>query len=540
MFRLEYPGQSFIRDLQTLVFPSDPYRSFLEGVRAQHSLDLFDFVILIPYFIILGILAIYGLHRYQLVYLYFRNRDRKPQLKQRLAKLPVVTVQLPIYNELFVVERLIESVTKLDYPLDLMEIQVLDDSNDETRLLARQCVERFRKAGFDIHYLHRQNRLGYKAGALEAGLKVAKGEFVAIFDADFVPEPSFLRKTIHYFADPKVGMVQTRWGHINSEYSLLTRTEAMILDGHFVMEHGGRHRSGLFFNFNGTAGIWRRGAIENAGGWQHDTLTEDTDLSYRAQLQGWKFIYLPDVVCPAELPVEMNAFKSQQFRWAKGLVQTGIKLLPTIFGSRLPLRVKIEAAFHFSANCSYPLMVMFSLIFLPAMIVRFYQGWFQMLYIDLPLFMLATMSVSSFYALSQRELDASGWVQKVKYLPFLLSVGIGLSVSNSLAVLEALLGIKTSFRRTPKHCIASAGDGLAAKRRYRGKMGFTPFMELALGLYFAFTVYFAWSSGNYFTLPFLMLFLVGFVFTGFMSLFQAPLARFLDARRAPLLPKTVS
>ena len=247
MFRLEYPGQSFIQDLHTLLFPADPYRSFLDQVRAQYSLDLFDFIILIPYFIILGILAIYGLHRYQLVYLYFRNRNRKPELEQEITRLPAVTVQLPIYNELFVVERLIESVTKLDYPRDLLEIQVLDDSNDETRFLARQCVERFHKAGFNIHYLHRYNRLGYKAGALEAGLKVAKGEFVAIFDADFVPEPSFLLNTIHYFANPKVGMVQTRWGHINSDYSLLTRTEAIILDGHFVMEHGGRHRSGRFF-----------------------------------------------------------------------------------------------------------------------------------------------------------------------------------------------------------------------------------------------------------------------------------------------------
>ena len=540
MFGLEFLGQSFIRDLQTLLFPSDPYRSFLNQVRGHYTLDLFDFLILIPYFIILGILAIYGLHRYHLVYLYFRNKRKQPKLQQELTNLPRVTVQLPIYNELFVVERLIESVTKIDYPLHLLEIQVLDDSNDETGFLAERCVDRFHKAGFDIHYYHRQKRTGYKAGALAAGLKVATGEFVAIFDADFVPNRSFLRDTIHYFGDPKVGMVQTRWGHINSDYSPLTRTEAMILDGHFVIEHGGRNRSGRFFNFNGTAGIWRRTAIENAGGWQHDTLTEDTDLSYRAQLRGWKFIYLPDVVCPAELPVEMNAFKSQQFRWAKGLVQTGIKLLPTIFKSPLPLKIKIEAAFHFSANFSYPLMVMFSLIFLPAMIVRFYQGWFQMILIDLPLFMAATMSVSSFYALSQRELHSDDWKRKIKYLPFLLSVGIGLSVSNSLAVLEALLGVKTSFRRTPKHCIASLGDGLAAKRKYRGKMGFTPFVELMLGAYFAFTIFCAWSSGNYFTLPFLMLFLVGFVYTGLMSLFQAPLGRFLDARRTSLFPKTAS
>ena len=372
--------------------------------------------------------------------------------------------------------------------------------------------------------------MGFKAGALENGLKTAKGQFIAIFDADFVPDPEFLYKTIHSFTNPKIGMVQTRWGHINRDYSHLTQVEAMILDGHFVMEHGGRSSSGRFFNFNGTAGIWRREAIEDSGGWQHDTLTEDTDLSYRAQMKGWEFLYLSDVICPAELPVDITDFKNQQFRWAKGLVQTAIKLLPQILRSNLPFKIKSEAVFHLTANCSYPLMVIFAFIFLPAMIVRFYQGWFQMLLIDLPLFMAATMSVSSFYMISQRELYPDSWKKRFKYLPFMMSVGIGLSVSNSRAVMEAILGIKTSFNRTPKYCIDSAKQTSLPSRKYRRKGGYTPYLELFLGVYFAITVMYAFSNENYATLPFLMLFVVGFIYTGIMSLFQNNLPRFLSSK----------
>src|SRR5437016_884571 len=371
----------------------------------------------------------------------------------------------------------------MNYPRELLEIQVLDDSTDETQYVAQKYVEIFRSQGLDIHYIHRDNRAGFKAGALEEGLRVARGQYIAIFDADFVPDPEFINKTIHHFTNPRIGMIQTRWGHINKDYSHLTQVEAMILDGHFVMEHGGRYHSGRFFNFNGTAGIWRREAIENSGGWQHDTLTEDTDLSYRAQMKGWRFVYRMDVVCPAELPVEMTAFKNQQFRWAKGLVQTGLKLLPIILRSNLSWKVKSEAIFHLSANCSYPLMVLFSFIFLPAMIVRFYQGWFQMLYIDLPLFLAATASVSTFYMISQRELYPETWRKMYKYLPFMMSLGIGLSVSNSRAVLEALLGIKTPFKRTPKYCIQSSNDKPVVKTAYRGKSGYTPYFELILGVY---------------------------------------------------------
>jgi len=285
---------------------------------------------LAAYFFVLIILAVYGWHRYYLVYLYMRNRDKEPKAQPPLDPLPVVTIQLPLYNEMYVADRLIASVGAIEYPRQLLEIQVLDDSSDETRSIAELAVRRLAAQGVDIKYYHRVDRVGYKAGALEAGLKVARGEFIAIFDADFIPTADFLTQLMPHFTDAKVGMVQARWGHINQDYSLLTKIQAILLDGHFILEHGGRNRGGRFFNFNVTAGIWRREAIYDAGGWQHDTLTEDLDLSYRAQLQGWGIVYLPDLVCPAELPVVISGFKSQQRRWAKGSIQTARKLLPRV------------------------------------------------------------------------------------------------------------------------------------------------------------------------------------------------------------------
>src|SRR5687768_2691951 len=319
-------------------------------------------VILATYFFVLVILAVYGWHRYYLVYLYMKHKDRRPLPNGTLASLPPVTIQLPIYNEMYVADRLIDAVCEIDYPRELLEIQVLDDSTDETRSVAERAVRRNAERGIDIAYIHRTDRTGYKAGALEAGMAVAKGEYIAIFDADFIPTTDFLMRTVSFFADPKVAMVQARWGHINRDYSLLTKIQSILLDAHFVLEHGGRNRAGLFFNFNGTAGIWRRQAIVDAGGWQHDTLTEDLDLSYRAQLRGCNFIFLPNLLAPAEVPVEMNSFKSQQHRWAKGSIQTCRKLLPQILHANVPLGVKAEAFFHLTANFNYPLMCVLSML----------------------------------------------------------------------------------------------------------------------------------------------------------------------------------
>ena len=518
------------RFLLTLILPPGGKTHFYQLPAIDHwnslyKVTAFDVFILIPYLSILTILAIYGIHRYHLVYLYLKHKDKVAQPKGKLEHLPRVTIQLPIYNEMYVVERLVDAACNVRYPRELLEIQVLDDSTDGTVEIAAACVAKHQELGFDIHHVHRANRHGFKAGALEHGLIEATGELIAIFDADYIHPTNFLEDVVDYFSDTEVGMVQARWGHINREYSFLTQVESVILDGHFVIEHGGRHLSGRFFNFNGTAGIWRRDAIESAGGWQHDTLTEDTDLSYRAQMAGWKFLYLPHIVCPAELPVEMNSFKSQQARWAKGLIQTAIKLLPRILRSRLPWKIKIEAFFHLTANISYPLMIVLSFLLLPAMIVRFNQGWFQMLYIDLPLWLASTASVSTFYLIAQRELYPD-WRVRLKYLPFLMSVGIGLSVSNSKAVMEALLGIKSSFKRTPKYHIESKKDRWVTKK-YQRRTGVMPLFELSLGAYFALVVSYAFVNQNYPTIPFLMLFVVGFTYMGLMSILHVTLHRWL-------------
>src|SRR5688572_7427082 len=477
-------------------------------------------LILVLYFFVLSILAIYGWHRYYLVYLYMKNRDRVPQALPAPTTFPPVTIQLPIFNEMYVADRLISSVCEMDYPRERLQIQVLDDSTDETTGIAELAVRRLAARGFNIRYLHRVDRRGYKAGALDVGLKEATGQFIAIFDADFVPPKDFLMRTMPYFeTDPKVGMVQARWGHINQDYSLLTKIQSILLDAHFVLEHGGRNRAGCFFNFNGTAGIWRREAIATAGGWQHDTLTEDLDLSYRAQLIGWKFKFLPHVVSPAEVPVEMNSFKSQQHRWAKGSIQTCMKLLPQILASTQPLKVKVEAFFHLTANFNYLLMCALSILMFPSMYVRYNMGWTEMLLIDIPLFVLATMSFFRFYMVSQRELYPDGWKSRLKYLPFLMSIGIGLSVNNTRAVLEALFRKESEFARTPKYGIERASDEWAGKK-YHQTVGVQAMIELALGLYFTGAVFYALSYQIYGTVPFLMLFQIGFLYTGLLSILQ--------------------
>jgi cellulose synthase/poly-beta-1,6-N-acetylglucosamine synthase-like glycosyltransferase len=473
---------------------------------------------LAAYFFVLIVLAIYGWHRYYLVYLYMSNRDKEPKPQPALDPLPVVTIQLPLYNEMYVADRLIDAVCRIEYPRELLEIQVLDDSTDETRSIAELAVRRFAADGVDIKYYHRIDRVGFKAGALEAGLKTARGEFVGIFDADFIPSADFLASLMPHFRDRKVGMVQARWGHINQDYSLLTKIQAILLDGHFILEHGGRNRGGRFFNFNGTAGVWRRTAIDDAGGWQHDTLTEDLDLSYRAQLRGWQFVFVPGLIAPAEVPVEMNAFKSQQHRWAKGSIQTCRKLLPRILKSNLPFGVKAEAFFHLTANFNYILMCALSILMFPSMVIRYNMGWYEMILIDVPLFFAATFSFCNFYMVCQRELHKD-WVSRLKYVPFLMSVGIGLSVNNTRAVFEALFNMQSEFTRTPKYHIEADADEWVGKK-YRQSVAVQPLVELALGLYFTWTVFYALANGIYATVPFLVLFQIGFLYTGLLSIVQ--------------------
>lgn len=488
------------------------------------------YLFLVVYFCILITVFVYSSHRYYMVYLYYKHQKDKPVLRKKLDRLPRVTVQLPIFNEMYVVRRLITASCEIDYPKELFDIQVLDDSTDETREIALKCVEEFRAKGFDISCIYRENREGYKGGALENGLKYAKGEFVFVFDADFVPQSDILQKTIHFFADKSVGMVQTRWSHLNGGYSFITKVQAIMLDGHFVIEHAARNWSGRFFNFNGTAGVWRKEAITSAGGWQNDTLTEDLDLSYRSQLKGWKFIYLKDELTPSEIPVEINGFKSQQHRWAKGSIQTAKKLLPAIFKSDLPLKVKVEAFFHLTNNISYLLMLVLSVLIYPSMVARINIGWFRMLVADVPFLLFATVGISFFYICSQRE-AYSDWKSRIIYLPMLMSLGIGLSVNNSKAVLGALFNRKTEFKRTPKYNIEKKKDMWLGKK-YKGEINLLVLLELLLGIYFTFNIYFAFINKIYVSIPFLMMFQMGYFYVAFLSIFQVVLGGIASNRWA--------
>jgi len=475
------------------------------------------------YFTVLVCLSCYGIHRYWMIFLYFRHRGEVPRPAGHLADLPKVTVQLPLYNEMYVAERLLDAVATLDYPKDKIEVQVLDDSTDETTEIVARKTAQLRQRGFEVHHVHRTNRLGYKAGALENGLRQATGEFIAIFDADFVPQPDLLQQTIHYFSDPNIGMIQTRWGHLNEQYSLLTKIQSMLLDGHFLIEQTARARSGRFFNFNGTAGIWRRTCIEAGGGWQHDTLAEDLDLSYRAQIKGWRFLFLPEIVTPAELPIEMNAFKSQQHRWAKGSIQTSKKVLPMLWRSRLPFKIKFEGTVHLTSNYGYVLLLVLCLCFHSLASAGTYQAsggnpWTKLLLVDLPLFIAGSLSISAFYFCAQRELHAQWW-KRLAYLPLLMAVGVGLSINNARAVLEAMFNHHSEFIRTPKYGVSHRGESWS-HNKYKALRGIFPFIELGFGVYFSYLVMLAINQNQWTLVPFVMIFQGGFLYVGLMSLLQ--------------------
>ena len=476
--------------------------------------------IVAAYYATLLLLSIYGAHRYSLLRLYHRHKPSDTRPPPPLDPLPAVTVQLPVYNERYVVERLIRAACALDYPADRLEIQVLDDSADDTQRLAADTVETMRRLGHDVVHLRRGGREGFKAGALAYGLARAKGDLIAVFDADFVPPPSFLLDLVHHFGDPRVGMVQARWGHLNREYSVLTRIQSIYLDGHFVIEHAARHRAGCFFNFNGTAGVWRRACIESAGGWQSDTLTEDLDLSYRAQLKGWEFVFLPDVTAPAELPADNDAFKTQQHRWTLGSIQSGRKILPRLLRARLPLKVKVEAFFHLTNNSAYALMLLLAIRIVPAVLARRALGLDGLVYIDLPLFLLSTLSISIFYVCAEREVHED-WLTSLAYLPFLMSLGIGLSLNNARAVWSGCSGRRVEFLRTPKHSLRGT-DGDWSRSSYRGlrRRGWTA-AEMLLGIYFTAASACAIITGNASVLPFFLLFQMGYLYTSFLSLAQA-------------------
>ena len=471
--------------------------------------------LLFVYFAAVAGLALFGLHRLFLLCLYARVRHQRPDATPLGDdQLPFVTVQLPIYNERYVARRLAIAAARFDYPVSRLQIQLLDDSTDATSEQLERLVRRLRARGVPIELIHRTDRTGYKAGALAAALAQARGELVAMFDADFVPPRDFLRRVVPPFRDPKVGMVQARWGHLNREYSLLTRLQSIFLDGHFLIEHVARNRTGRFFNFNGTAGVWRRECIDAAGGWQGDTLTEDLDLSYRAQMAGWRFVYLADVVSDAELPIDMNAFKAQQHRWAKGSIQTARKLLPVLLRSQLPLHVKVEAVFHLTNNVAYLLMAIPVFLWVPTLNERYDTDHPWMLSFAAAMG-LTTLCVVVYHLICQRAAGRSVR-HTIKLVPALLSLGIGLSLNNGRAVIEALAGHRSPFMRTPKYGVRGAADrpGMA----YHLRHGWLTWLELAVATYFAAGLYVAIHNERFLAVPFLLLFLAGFSYVGLSSL----------------------
>lgn len=466
------------------------------------------------------VLAAFGVHRLHLIRLYRRRRAAtRPIAPESPGDWPLVTLQLPIYNERYVADRLLEAAAAMDYPAGRLEIQVLDDSNDETVAIVAERIAALRARGLDVVHVRRPERSGFKAGALQYGLERAKGELLAIFDADFVPPAGFLRELVPYFGAADVGMVQARWRHLNQDYSMLAQAQAISLDGHFVIEHAARMAGGRFFNFNGTAGILRRACIEDAGGWQSDTLTEDLDLSYRAQMKGWRFVFAPEVGCPAELPVEMNAFKAQQHRWVKGSIQVARKILPALWRARLPLAVKVEATFHLTYNVAYVLLLLLSAIVYPVVVARYQSRSLVFTVLDAILFVTATFSVVAYFTTAQRESRAD-WRGQLRYFPFAMSLGIGLAVNNSRAVLEALFGSRGEFLRTPKFRIEGRKDGWKGKR-YRSAVSVWAVVEVSLGIYFAWAMLALVHHRLFAPLPFFLLYLFGFLYVGVLSIVHA-------------------
>ena len=468
--------------------------------------------------VVWSLLAAYGIHRLHLLRLFRRRRAPMPR-PEPPAEWPRVTIQLPVYNERYVAERLLDAAAAMDYPRERLEIQVLDDSTDATSGLVAARVAALRAGGVDAVHLRRAARDGFKAGALQNGLRHAKGELLAIFDADFVPPPSFLRDLVPYLNELDVGMAQARWRHLNQDYSMLAQAQAISLDGHFVVEHSARMDARRFFNFNGTAGILRRRCIEDAGGWQWDTLTEDLDLSYRAQLRGWRFVFAPDVGCPGELPVEMNAFKAQQYRWVRGSIQVARKVLPDVWRAPLPFAVKLEATFHLTINVAYVLLLLVAAIAYPVVIARIEEKSLLFTVVDAALFLTASIPALIYFAAAQRE-TRGDWKRQLRFVPFVLSLGLGLAVNNTRAVLSGLRNASAEFHRTPKFRIERRTDGWRGKR-YRSPLSLWAAAEIALGLYFGWAMLSLARAGMLAPLPFLVLYLVGFLYVGGVSVLHA-------------------
>jgi len=478
-----------------------------------------DEIVLISYFVSLFILFVFSSHGFFMIYYYNKYKNVKPVADKNFKPDAHVTIQLPLYNELYVVERLIDSVCDIDYPKEKMEIQVLDDSTDETiNVVARKVAEK-KALGFTINHVRRANREGFKAGALKEGMKLAHGEFIAIFDADFIPAKDFLKKTLSHFTDDKIGMVQTRWEHLNGDYSILTKAQALALDGHFVIEQNVRNKAGFFINFNGTGGVWRRSCIEDAGNWHADTLTEDLDLSYRAQLKGWRFVFLRDEISPAELPSEINALKAQQFRWTKGAIETAKKILPMVLKSKLPLKVKIQATFHLTNNLAFPFILLAAILNVPLIFIK-NSGSHEAYFAVMSIFILAFIGSFLFYLYSQKDIRAD-WRKKIVLFPLFMAGSMGFAVNNSRAVIEGLLSRKSEFVRTPKFKVVDQKDSWTNKQYVNKKLEPSVIVELIMAIYCLVGI----GSSIYFleiaAIPFQLLFFIGFSFVSVTSIRHA-------------------
>lgn len=476
--------------------------------------------ILIFYFLSLSVLFAFGMHGLFLLYYYRKYKNKKIVQPPMPDKFPTVTIQVPLFNELYVSERIVHTICKINYPKDKLEIQVLDDSTDETPQILIPIVAHYKSEGFNIKYIHRTNRQGFKAGALKEGLKQAEGEFIAIFDADFLPGSDFLMKTIPHFANPNIGMVQTRWEHLNEEFSILTKAQALALDGHFAIEQQVRFQSGFFINFNGTAGIWRKECIIDAGNWHSDTLTEDLDLSYRAQLKGWKFVYLNDVTSPAELPADINALKTQQFRWTKGAVETAKKLLPQVLKSNFSAKHKFESIVHLTSNIVFPFIVIVAILNVPIVLLKNITEAYDFYYSLMSIFVLASVSTFLFYTFAQKTIHLD-WTKRILLFPLFLAGSMGFAVNNTKAVLEALIGKKSGFVRTPKAGIIGKTATDALRKSKHRKINPTVYFELLLAAYFvvglAISVYYLEIAA----IPFQLMFFFGFGSVGYLSLKQS-------------------
>ena len=475
-----------------------------------------DEIILVGYFVALLILFVFGLHGFVMLFYHRKYKEVKHEPKPDFKCDANVTIQLPLYNELYVVERLINTICKIDYPKDKFEIQVLDDSTDETVSIAARVVEEKRKEGFDISHIQRKNRDGFKAGALKEGLKIAKGEYIAIFDADFIPKKDFLKKTLSFFTNENVGMVQTRWEHLNGDYSILTKAQALALDGHFVIEQSVRNKAGFFINFNGTGGVWRKDCIENSGNWHADTLTEDLDLSYRAQLKGWKFIFLKDFTSPAELPSEINALKTQQFRWTKGAIETAKKILPQLWRSKVPLRIKLQGTFHLTNNFVFPFILLAAILNVPLVFVK-NSGSHELYFAVMSVFVFAFISSFMFYLYSQKDIH-SDWRKRIVLFPLFMAGSMGFAINNSRAVFEGLMNRKSEFVRTPKFKLVGEDGSWMDKKYLNNKLGLAVIVETIMAVYCFIGV----ASSIYFleiaVLPFQLLFFIGFSYVSITSI----------------------